>query len=156
METRRLEPFLAEHPLFRDLEPAYVKLLSECAVNIRLEAGKTIFRHGEPADRLYLIRDGSVSVQIASPSDGALTVQTLEAGEVLGWSWLFPPYTWYFDASALTTTRALALDGPCLRAKCDADPALGYELVKRFSAILHARLQAARLQVLDVYGPSGV
>jgi CRP-like cAMP-binding protein len=153
VEINTLELILAEHPLFRDLGSAYVKLLSECAANVRFDAGKTIFRHGEPADRFYLIRDGRISVEIASPSDGALTIQTLEAGEVLGWSWLFPPYTWYFDARALTTTKALALDCRCLRAKCDADPALGYELMKRFSAILHARLQATRLQIMDIYGP---
>ncbi|MDH3719745.1 MAG: Crp/Fnr family transcriptional regulator, partial [Planctomycetota bacterium] len=73
---------------------------------------------------------------------------------VLGWSWLFPPYIWYFDARAMIRTRAVAVDGLCLRAKCDEDPKLGYELMKRFSAILNSRLQAARLQILDIYGPT--
>ncbi len=154
METTTLEPLLAKHPLFRDLKPHYVELLCECAANVRFASGEKIFRYGESADRFFLIREGRVAVEISSPSNGALTIQTLENGEVLGWSWLFPPYTWYFDARAVTMTRALALDARCLRTKCEEDPALGYELMKRFSSILHARMQAARLQLMDVYGPT--
>jgi CRP-like cAMP-binding protein len=166
VKTTTLEPYLAEHPMFRDLDPDYLKLLSGCAANVRFNAGDTVFRHGESADRFYLIRDGRVSLQVASNSSEALTIQTLEAGEVLGWSWLFPPYIWYFDARAMIRTRAVAVDGLCLRAKCDEDPKLGYELMKRFypklgyelmkrfSAILNSRLQAARLQILDIYGPT--
>ena len=153
METTTLEPYLAEHPLFRELEPRYVKLLTECAANVRFAEGETIFRQGEPADRFYLIRHGRVSVEVRSSTQQALTIQTLEEGEVLGWSWLFPPYTWYFDARALKTTRALTLDGKCLRGKCDEDARLGYELMKRFSAILHSTMQATRLQIMDLYGP---
>jgi CRP-like cAMP-binding protein len=154
VKTTTLEPYLAEHPMFRDLDPNYLKLLSGCAANVRFDAGDTVFRHGESADRFYLIRDGRVSLQVASNSSEALTIQTLEAGEVLGWSWLFPPYIWYFDARAMIRTRAVAVEGLCLRAKCDEDPKLGYELMKRFSAILNSRLQAARLQILDIYGPT--
>jgi len=154
METSTLEPYLAEHPLFRDLGADDVKLLGECASNVRFAAGETIFRQGEPADRFFLIREGRVAVEIGTPAGGALTVQTLESGEVLGWSWLFPPYVWYFDARALQPTRALALDGRCLRGKCDQDPRLGYALMKRFSSIMHARMQATRLQIIDIYGPT--
>ncbi|UCH49796.1 MAG: cyclic nucleotide-binding domain-containing protein [Betaproteobacteria bacterium] len=152
--TTTLESYLAEHPMFRDLDPDYVKLLGECATDVSFDAGETLFRYGESADRFYLIRDGRVSLEATSTSGEALTIQTLEAGEVLGWSWLFPPYIWYFDARAMTRTRALAFDGLYLRAKCDEDPKLGYELMKRFSAILNSRLQAARLQILDIYGPT--
>ena len=154
MEKIEFESYLAEQPIFRDLGSDYLSLLSECAANVRFRAGETIFRQGDPADRFYLIRDGRVSVEIASPSDGPLTIQTLEAGEVLGFSWLFPPYTWYFDARAAASTRAIALDARCLRGKCDQDPVLGYELMKRFSSILHSRMQAARLQIMDIYGPT--
>jgi CRP-like cAMP-binding protein len=76
----------------------------------------------------------------------------LAAGEVLGWSWLIPPYHWKFDARAIEQTRALALDGKCLRTKCEEDHDLGYELLKRFAQIMEERLQATRLQLLDVYG----
>jgi CRP/FNR family transcriptional regulator, cyclic AMP receptor protein len=81
-----------------------------------------------------------------------LTIQTLGVGEVLGWSWLFPPYRWLFDARTIELTRAIALDGKCLRAKCDEDHHLGYEMVKRFAQVIIERLQASRLQLLDVYG----
>ena len=154
MEITTLEPIFAKFPLFRDLKPDYVTLLCECATNVRFASGERVFRYGEAADRFYLIREGRVAVEILSPTNDALSIQTVEAGEVLGWSWLFPPHTRYFDARAVSPTRALALDARCLRTKCDEDAELGYELMKRFSAILHATLQAARLQLMDVYGPT--
>ena len=87
------------------------------------------------------------------PSRGAVTLQTLGEGEILGWSWLFPPYVCQFDARAREDVRATSFDGACLRTKCDADPALGYELMKRLARMVSSRLEAARRQLLDVYGP---
>jgi hypothetical protein len=81
-----------------------------------------------------------------------VVIGTLEAGEVLGWSWLFAPYHWHFDARAVGVVRATAFDGACLRGKCDDDPRLGYELMRRFAAVMIDRLQWTRLQLLDVYG----
>ena len=153
METVALGSLLMNFSLFRDLDQDYMKLLSECASNVRFVAGEMIFRQGGSADQCYLIRHGRVSVEICSPK-GPVIIQTLGEGEVLGWSWLFPPYKWHFDARALELTRAIALDGVCLRGKCDQDPKLGYELMKRFSAIMHERMHAARLQIMDVYGPT--
>ena len=154
MEPKTLEPYLVSQPLFQDLDQDYIRLLAQCASNVRFEPKQFIFRQGEPADRFYLIREGSVSLEIPSLHEGPLTIQTLGKGEVLGWSWLFPPYQWHFDARARQETRAIAMDGRCLRGKCDADPALGYDLMKRFSAIMHERMQAARLQIIDLYGPT--
>jgi len=154
VKTETLESYLAEHPLFRDLSPDYVTLLSECAFNVRFAEGERIFRQGESADRCYLIRHGMVSLEIWSPTEGPLTIQTLGPGEVLGWSWLFPPYKWHFDARAIEPTRAVALDGACVRGKCDQEPKLGYELMKRVSTLLYGRMQAARLQITDIYGPT--
>jgi CRP/FNR family cyclic AMP-dependent transcriptional regulator len=152
MATQTLEPLLAEHPFLRGLEPRYLALLVGCAANVRFEAGDYIFREGEEADRFYIIRHGKVALELFTPERGALTIQTLGAGDVLGWSWLFPPYRWRFEARALELTRAIALDGACLRRKCDEDHSLGYELVKRFAHVIVERLQATRLQLLDVYG----
>lgn len=154
MKTETIEPYLAEHSLFRDLSPEYVTLVSGCASKVRFTAGERIFRQGEEADRCYLIRHGKVSVEICSPTNGPVTIQTLGPGEVLGWSWLFPPYRWHFDARATESSTAIALDGKCLRGKCDKDPKLGYDLMKRLSALIHARMQAARLQIMDIYGPT--
>ncbi|NOT57572.1 MAG: cyclic nucleotide-binding domain-containing protein [Deltaproteobacteria bacterium] len=150
MET--LEPILAAHPFFRDLDPRHLQLIVSCAANVRFEAGQFIFREGEDANHFYLLRHGTVSVEVFVPQRGALTIQTLREGDVLGWSWLLPPYRWHFDARAVSLTRALALDGKCLRAKCEDDHDLGYELFKRFARLMTERLQATRLQLLDVYG----
>lgn len=150
MET--LEPILAAHPFFHELHPRHLQLLVSCAANVRFEAGQFIFREGEEANQFYLLRHGTVSLDIFVPQRGALTIQTLRAGDVLGWSWLFPPYRWHFDARAVTLTRALALDGKCLRLKCEDDHDLGYALFQRFAQLMTERLQATRLQLLDVYG----
>lgn len=147
-----LEPILAAHPFFKDLNPRYLQLVVGCASNVRFEAGRFIFHEGDEANQFYLLRHGSVSLEVSIPERGALIIQTLSEGDVLGWSWLFPPYRWAFDARAMTLTRAIALDGACLRKKCEEDHELGYELLKRFAHIIMERLQATRLQLLDVYG----
>jgi CRP/FNR family transcriptional regulator, cyclic AMP receptor protein len=146
------EPLLTEHPFFRDLAPGDIKYLTGCAKNARFEAGQMIFREGEDADQFYLIRDGRVALENFTPGRGSASILTLGAGDALGWSWLVPPYKWRFDARAIETTRAFALDGKCLRGKCDRDPRFGYELLKRIAAIIAERLHATRLQMLDVYG----
>ena len=153
MET--LEPWLREHPFFRDLPPGDIQFLAGCAKNARFQAGQVIFREGEDADQFYLIRDGKVALEVLTPGRGSAPILTLGAGDVLGWSWLIPPYNWRFDARAIETTRAFALDGKCLRGKCDEDPRLGYELLKRIAATIAERLHATRLQMLDVYGAHG-
>jgi CRP/FNR family transcriptional regulator, cyclic AMP receptor protein len=147
-----LERLLAQHPFFNGLEPPDIALLSGCASNAVFAAGGYLFHEGDPADSFYLIRTGSVALEVASPASGAVIVQTLHPGDVVGFSWLFPPYRMQFDAHATEQVRAFAFDAVCLRGKCDQDPRLGYEMMKRFSAGILSRLQAARLQILDVYG----
>lgn len=147
-----LERYLAEHSFFKDIEPQYLKLLVGCASNVRFQPGQFLFRCGEEANNFYLIRHGRIAVELFAPNRGAITVQTVSEGEILGWSWLIPPYRWHFDAKATELTRAIALDGKCLRTKCEADHSLGYELLKRFSYILSQRLEATSLQLLDIYG----
>lgn len=147
-----LEPIIRQHPFFQGLDERYLKLIVGCARNVRFDVDEAIFREGEPADQFYLIREGRVAVQVNVPGRGAITLQTVDAGDVLGWSWLFPPYRWRFSARALQPTRALAFDAQCLRAKCERDHDLGYELVKRFARVVTERLEAARLQLLDLYG----
>jgi CRP/FNR family cyclic AMP-dependent transcriptional regulator len=149
---RTLESYLAEHAFLEGLEARHRKLIVGCASNVRFDAGKYIFREGEEADRFYLIRDGKVALEIFAPGRGPITVQTLQEGEILGWAWLVPPFQWHFDARAVELTRAIALDGKCLRGKCDEDHQLGYEILKRFSHVMQENLKATRLQVMDVYG----
>ena len=146
-----LEPILREHPFFHGMPEPYLTLLTGCAKNIRVEAGKFLFREKEEAKSFYLIREGRIQLEVASPKLGAMTIQTIGPGEVLGWSWLFPPYQWHFDARIVEPVRALALDGKCLRGKCETDPALGYDLMKRFASLLIQRLQATRLQLVGAH-----
>jgi CRP-like cAMP-binding protein len=150
-----LERILAGHPFFHDLDARHLALLVGCASNVRFQAGEFLFRAGEEANRFFLVREGRVAIEIAPPGAAAHTLQTVGTGDVLGWSWLIPPYHWKFDARAVEDTRALALDGTCLRTKCETDHDLGYELLKRFAQIMEERLQATRLQLLDVYGANG-
>jgi CRP/FNR family cyclic AMP-dependent transcriptional regulator len=149
MET--LEPILAKHPFLKGLEPEHLKILVGCASNVRFNAGQFLFHEGEDANEFYMIRQGKVAIQIQGAERGPITVQTIGEGEVLGWSWLIPPYRWRFDAQALELTRAIALDGKCLRTKSEEDHDLGYQLLKRFAGIIVERLEATRLQLLDVY-----
>jgi CRP-like cAMP-binding protein len=149
---KTLEAILAVHPFFEGLEEKYVQLINGCASNVRFKAGTSIFREGEAASNFYIIREGKVALETQAAQRGPITIETLEAGEVLGWSWLFPPYRWHFDARVVEPTRAISLDGVCLRNKAEEDHDLGYELVKRVAQIMMQRLQATRLQMLDVYG----
>jgi CRP-like cAMP-binding protein len=152
MTTKTMKDMLAEHSFFEGLGPKYLEYLAGCATNVVFEAGKQIFREGEPADHFYLIRHGKVSIEVYAPGPGSLSIQTIGEGEVVGWSWLVPPYEWRFDARAVDLTRAFALDGECLRGKCEEDKVLGYELAKRFVQVMVARIEATRLQLLDLYG----
>jgi CRP-like cAMP-binding protein len=150
MET--LEPILAKHPFLEGLEPKFLTPLVGCAANVRFEPGKFLFRDGELANRFYLIRTGKVAIEIDVPGRGAVVIQTLSDGEVLGWSWLIPPYRWRFSGRAVDPTLAIALDAACLRGKLDSDHDLGYALLKRFAPIIAQRVEATRLQLLDLYG----
>jgi CRP-like cAMP-binding protein len=150
-----LERIVREHPFFAGLGDDFLALVSGCAKNVRFEAGEYLFHEGEPADQFYLLRQGRVALELTAPGRGALTFQTLSTGEIVGVSWLIPPYRWGYDAKALELTRAISMDGACLRRKCEADHDLGYDLMKRFMPVVIQRLHATQLQMLDVYGSHG-
>ena len=147
-----LEQLLADVSLFEDLDDDERALIAGCGRNVHFAEGEYIFREGEAADSFLLVRHGSVALEAFVPTRGPVVIETLEAGEVLGWSWLFPPYRWHFDARVVEPVRATAFDGVCLRGKCDDDPRLGYRLMGRFARVLIERLQSTRLRLLDVYG----
>jgi CRP-like cAMP-binding protein len=146
------EKVLAEHPFFQELAEPHLSTVVGCVANVVFQPGEFIIREGAAADHFFVVREGKVAVEVFVPNKGAVTIETIEGGEVLGWSWLFPPYKARFDARALTAVRALSLDGACLRTKCEQDPALGYALLKRFTALVVSRLEATRMQLLDLYG----
>lgn len=154
MET--LERLLLAHPFLAGLDPALGGVLVGCARNLRFAPGAFLFREGEAADTFYLIREGSVALELHIPGRPPLVVATLGEGELVGASWIVPPYRWSYDARATTPTRAFGLDAACLRQKCDADHHLGYEMMKRLLPVMVKRMEAGRHQLLDVYGPSPV
>jgi CRP/FNR family transcriptional regulator, cyclic AMP receptor protein len=147
-----LERILAEHRLFHDLGSSFIELAAGCAKNTVFRQDEYLFHADDPADWIYLVRHGRVALEMVTPGRGALVFETLGEGEVVGLTWLLPPYRWGYDARAAELTRAIALDARCLRDKCEADHDMGYEILKRFLPALVQRLQATRLQMLDVYG----
>ena len=153
MET--IEATLRDVPLFQGLAPDELGLIAGCGSNVRFGDGELLFREGDDASTFFLLRHGSVALEMFVPGRGPVTIETLEAGEVVGWSWLFPPHRWHFDARALSLVRATSFDGGCLRGKCEADPRLGYDLMSRFAQVIVDRLQWTRLRLLDVYGYAG-
>ena len=150
--ARALDTVVLEAPVFEGLDADQAAQLAGCAQTVGWEQAEMLFREGDAADAFYIVRHGRVALELFAPSRGALTVETIEAGEVVGWSWLFPPYRWHFDGRAVTAVRAIAVDGACLRGKCEDDPALGYTLMQRFSQVMLERLQATRLRLADRYG----
>jgi CRP/FNR family transcriptional regulator, cyclic AMP receptor protein len=151
MTMEDLKNILITHPFFAGMRPEHLQLVVGCASNVRFDAGKFILREGEEANEFYLLRHGKVGLEVYAPERGPITIQTLGEGDILGWSWLVPPYRWKFDARVIELARAIALDGKCLREKSESDYQLGYELLKRFSQVMVEHLQAARLQLLNVY-----
>ncbi len=147
-----IKELLANSKVFAGLPPPLLDQVAGCGRLDHYEAGAAFFRAGEPAGTFQVIRHGRVSVQISAPGREPLVVATRHAGEAIGWSWLFEPYRWHFDAVATELTRVISLDGECLRGKCAQDHELGYHLMSRFAAIAIQDLQMTRLQLLDVYG----
>lgn len=149
---RSIGDLLAHHEVFQGLAAGDLSLIAGCGANAVFGAGAFLFREGGAAERFFVVREGRVAIEIYLPDRGSLCVATVGPGEVVGVSWLFPPYRWEFDARCVEPVRAVSLDGACLRAKCDADPRLGYELMKRFAQVLHRRVESAQLQLVDLYG----
>ena len=147
-----LDHYVREHQFFAGLKEDDVGLISGCARNVVFKAASYLFRTGGPADEFYLIRHGRVALEIAAPGRDPITFLTIGEGDVVGVSWLVPPYRWNYDARALDLVRAIGLDAKCLRTKCDSDHDFGYQMMLRFVPVLVRRLQATRMQILDVYG----
>jgi CRP/FNR family cyclic AMP-dependent transcriptional regulator len=146
-----MQRILAESSFFKGMKREHVEILAGCASNVRFEAGDVILSGGKAAEVCYLIRQGKVALEVIAPARGPITIQTVGEGEVLGWSWLVRPYEWHFDARTEELTRAIALDGECLRRKSESDYCFGYELLKRFTELMGERLRATRLQLVNVY-----
>ena len=147
-----LSSVLESHRFFQDFSPEVAATVAGCATNMRFEAGEYVFREGGRADKFYLLRDGQVALELNIPGRQPMIVDTLHEGDVLGWSWIVPPYKWIADAHAVQPSRVISLDARCLREKMEQDNTLGYELYKRFVPVMANRLRATRLRLIDLYG----
>ncbi len=148
---RDLSETLASHPFFEDFEPEQIDFLVSCSSNRVYKQDEFLFREGTTADAFFLIREGKVAIETASPTAGPLTLGTVGRGDILGWSWIVQPYVHRSDARALERTRALAMDAVCLREKLESDHELGYRLLTKFAGTMAQRISSARIQLLDLY-----
>lgn len=145
---------LRSHRCARSLDAASLNTLETCSLGEESwKQGDLLLTTGDLAHRCFLIVAGDVAVETTPPGGTRVTLQTLHGGDVLGWSWLIPPYRWSFDARAITDVRAVVLDAAKLREAAEADPRFGYALLMRMFVLVTDRLQATRLQLMDLYGP---
>jgi len=151
IEIESLATRVALHPFLAGMHRTQLALLTDCAIAARFKTGETILSEGEFANRCYLIETGKVVLESVGSFDEPLLIETIGAGDLLGWSWMFPPYAWQFTARAIEPTTAIFFLGTILREYCEKDHSLGYKLLKRISAVMVKRLQAAHKQMLSVY-----
>ena len=147
---------LATHPFLHGMPRDQLGVLAGISSDIRFPARHRIFEDGGNATRFWLIQSGHVSLDLHVPGEGPVVIETIGMGELLGWSWLFPPFKWAFGAVAATPVEAFEFDAPAVREACAADPGLGYELNQRITRVLAKRLQATRIRLISRTGSSAV
>ncbi|HTO92982.1 MAG TPA: cyclic nucleotide-binding domain-containing protein [Bacteroidota bacterium] len=151
MHAENLTESLRQHPFLAELSSGHMDVLVGCASNVHIAEGSCVMREGEVANKLYLIRAGRIALETDLPGRGKIRIQTVGPGDVLGWSWLIAPFRLHFTGVALTDVRAFALDAECLRKKCETDHHFGFEVLSRLSQVMERRLEATRMQLLDIY-----
>lgn len=143
------------HPFFAGLKPKHLDALAELAREVKFDTDGTILQEGKAATSFFLLLEGDVALDAHVPGADTALIHTLHAGDALGWSWMFKPYVWHFDARALNPARLLQFNAKKLRALCEEKPRLGMEIYQRISEVMMKRMQATRLQMLDWYGDKG-
>jgi len=139
------------HPFMQGLSPELQAELVDCSREAFFTKDRLIFRDGDPVDQFFLIQEGILSIELYLPHKSDHSIQTLHGGEMLGWSWMIPPFRWTFDVRALEDSRAFAVDARCFRGKCEVNHEFGYQLQTRIGQVMAMRMKALRLQLLDVY-----
>lgn len=150
IETEPIATRVTLHPFLAGMNRVQLALLTDCAMATHFKKNQTILREGEFANRFYLIESGKVVLESLNGSGEAQVIETIGSGDLLGWSWMFPPYTWQFTARAVEPTAAIFFYGTILREYCEKEHSLGYELLKRMSAVMVKRLQSARKTMLNL------
>ena len=146
---------LIDSEFFSKFDSEYLDLLSEKAIERRIEAGKIVFRQGDRADTFYLLLSGRITVEIPSVYGPAIEIQNLGSGQVLGWSWLISPYQWEFQAKVLEDSVLLEFDGKSILEDCENNPKFGYKLLSSFSVLMSQRLLASRQRMMEEWNPPG-
>ena len=149
--TEPLATRVALHPFLAGMNRTQLALLADCAMAAHFKTGQTILREGEFADRCYLIETGKVVLESICCLGQPVPIETIGAGDLLGWSWMFPPYVWQCTARAVEPTTTICFYGAMLREYCEKDHSFGFELLKRISAVMVKRLQAAQKQMLSIH-----
>lgn len=139
---------LATHSFLRDMSRDHLAVLAKAASHVTFPARYRLFEDGGGAGQFWLIRSGTVALDLQVPGQGRMKIDTIRMDELLGWSWMFPPYRWAFGAVSATPVEAFQFDGPMVRACCEADPGLGYELTRRLARVVAKRLQATRYRLI--------
>lgn len=155
MTRQAIENYLSTHAFFEGMDTNYIKVLASLAVERQMSKGDVLFHQGEHADKFYLLRSGKVSVQVPAVMGPVLEIQAVGKDQLLGWSWLIPPYRWNFMARIVKDSNFLEFDGEAILVKCEEDPKFGYELLKRFATLMSERLNAARQKMMDQWDPPG-
>lgn len=155
MSKDELKDYLKTHKVFSDLAPEHIEVLANHVDEKAFAAGEVLFRQDDSAEKFYILIDGSVEVGVPSIMGPALVVQTLGQNDILGWSWLIPPYKWTFEAKADRESKLLIFDGKSLLQYCEQNTDFGYALMKRFAGLMSERLHSARLKMMDSWAPAG-
>jgi CRP-like cAMP-binding protein len=150
-EERKFQDLLRGHPFLFSMQPSHLKILAETARISDLQAGDILFRQGDPANRLFLICSGKIELEAACshPCGATVNVETLGQGEVLGWSWLIPPFSWNLQARAIEATKVIVVESAHLLAACEEDAEFGCELMKRIAQVMAHRFQSLRKQLVE-------
>lgn len=148
-EKKELWKQIVAHPFLAGMNSHHLELLTRYATKKQFKAGETIFRAGERAHGFYLIQTGTVALEGSVMEHGTIATDTVHAGEPLGWSWLFPPYRWHFDARAIEPTTAIFFDGDILRQHYNEDITLGHDLSQRTCKVMAHRLQTTRQKLIE-------
>ena len=155
MSKDDLIKYLQSHTIFSDLQPAHIQVLADYAEEKQFAAGELLFNQEEPAEHFYVLIDGAIEVEVPAIAGPNLVVQSLGADDVLGWSWLIPPYRWTFEAKATSDSKVIVFDGKSLLQYCEKNHHFGYSLMKHFAGLMSERLHAARLKMMDSWAPAG-
>ena len=147
---------LSGHPFLHGMSRDHLTVLAGTARDVTFPARHRLFEDGGSAARFWLIQSGHVTLDLHVPGQGRMKIETIGMGELLGWSWLFPPYRWAFGAVAARRVEAFEFDARMVRACCESDPALGHELTRRLACVVAKRLQATRVRLITASTlPSG-